>query len=53
MPIITTLMAWSLVHKLPPERRRNFWSYRWSNYVILFPMTAALICVVLVKATGI
>ena len=38
VPIFTTIFVAALASRTPAADRNTFWSYKWSNLVILFPL---------------
>ncbi len=43
----------ALANATPAERRLSFWSFRWSNYVMLYPLGIATLLLVVLALFGI
>jgi hypothetical protein len=51
-PIFSTLLLSALASSTPPERRKSFWSYRWANFVMLFPGGFAFLMFIALQIFG-
>lgn len=52
VPLFALIFVAALARSTPMKRRMSFWSYKWPNFVMLYPVGAAAALIVLVRVAN-